>query len=50
MQFILETIGLKKMKDRINVINLDECADVVTHWIALYNSNIEIIYVDSFGV
>ena len=29
---------------------LDEYADVRTHWIALYNSNIEIIYFDSFGV
>ena len=31
-------------------INLDEYADVGPHWIALYNSNIEIICFDSFGV
>ena len=32
------------MKNGANVINLDECADVVTHWIFLC------IYFDSFGV
>ena len=32
------------------VINLDEYADVGTHCIALYNSNIEIIYFYIFGV
>ena len=32
------------------VINLDEYADFGTHRIALYNSNIEIIYFDSFVV
>ena len=32
------------------VINLDEYADVGTHWIALYCRNIEITYFDSFGV
>ena len=32
------------------MINLDEYADVGTHWIALYAKNIEIIYFDSFGV
>ena len=26
----------KKMKDGANIINLDEYADVVTHWIALF--------------
>ena len=31
-------------------INLDEYADVGTPWIALYNSNIEIIYFDRCGV
>ena len=40
----------KTIKDGENVINLDESADVGTHWIALYNSNIEIICFDSFGV
>ena len=40
----------KKIKDRAYVINLNEYADVGTHWIALYVLNIEIIYFDSFGV
>ena len=33
-----------------NVINLDEYADVSTHWIALYVKNNEVTYFDSFGV
>ena len=41
---------LKTIKDGAYVINLDEYADVGTHWVALYNSDIEIIYLDSFGV
>ena len=40
----------KKVKDEPYVINLDEYADVGTHWIALYVSNNEIIYFGSFGV
>ena len=40
----------KKIKDGTYIINLDECADVGTHWIALYVVNIEIIYFGSFGV
>ena len=32
------------------VINLDEYADVGTQWIALYVSNNEITYFNSFGV
>ena len=32
------------------VINLDEYADVGTHWIALYIKNNEIIYFDGFRV
>ena len=31
------------------VINLDEYADLGTHWIALYVKNNEVIYFDSFG-
>ena len=34
----------KRIKDGAEVINLDEYADVGTHWIALHNPNIEIIY------
>ena len=32
------------------VLNLDEYAEVGTHWIALFCSKIEIVYFDSFGV
>ena len=50
MEFILEIICLKKIKDGAYLINLDEYVEVGTHWIALYVSNNEIIYFDSFGV
>ena len=50
IKFILEIICLNKLKDSEYVINLDEYADVGTHWIALYIKNIEIIYFDSFKV
>ena len=40
----------KKMKDGGYVINLDEHADVGTHWVALFCKRIEIVYFDSFGV
>ena len=40
----------KKIKDVAYVINLDEYADVGTHWIALFCNRNEIVYFDSFGV
>ena len=40
----------KKIKDGGYVINLDEYADVGTHWIALFCKRSEIVYFDSFGV
>ena len=40
----------KTINDGAYVINLDEYADVGTHWIALYVKDIEMIYSDSFGV
>ena len=40
----------KKIKDGAYVINLDEYADVCTHWIALFCNRSEIVYFDSFGV
>ena len=40
----------KKIKDGVNVINLDEHADTATHWIALFCKNNEIVYFDSIGV
>ena len=36
MAFIHVIVCLKKIKDGAYVINLDEYADVGTHWIALY--------------
>ena len=48
--FILEIIFLKKIKDGAYVINLDEYANVGTHWIALFCKRSEIVYFDSFGV
>ena len=50
MAFILEPICLKTIKDGAYVINLDEYADVGTHWIALFCNRNEIVYFDSFGV
>ena len=40
----------KKIKDGAYVINLDEYADVGTHWIALFCKRSEIAYFDRFGV
>ena len=39
-----------KIKDGAYVINLDEYADVGTHWIALFCNRNEIVYFYSFGV
>ena len=46
----LNTIPLKKIKDGAYIINLDEYANVGTHWIALFCKKNEIVYFDSFGV
>ena len=40
----------KTIKDGAYVINLDEYADVGTHWIALFCNRSEIVYFNSFGV
>ena len=40
----------KTIKNGAYIINLDEYADIGTHWIALYVKNNEVIYFDSFGV
>ena len=40
----------KKIKDGAYVINIEEYANIGTHWIALYVKNNEVIYFDSFGV
>ena len=40
----------KTIKYGAYVINLDEYADVGTHWITLLCNRNEIVYFDSFGV
>ena len=40
----------KIIKDGAYVINLNEYADVGTHWIALFCNKNTVIYFDSFGV
>ena len=40
----------KTIKNEAYVINIDEYADVGTHWIACNVKNNEFIYLDSFGV
>ena len=40
---------IEKTKDGAYIINLDEYANVSTHWIAFCKQN-EIVYFDSFGV
>ena len=50
MAFFQELNYLKKIKDGAYVINLDEYADVGTHWIALFCNGNEVVYFESFGV
>ena len=50
MAFFVEIIYLKKIKDGVYIINLDEYANVGTHCIALFCKKNKIIYFDSFGV
>ena len=42
--------NLPKIKDGAYGINLDEYSDIRTHWIALYASDNNVTYFDSFGV
>ena len=46
----LNTILLKKIKDGACIINLEEYADVGTHWIALFFLKNEIASFDNFCV
>ena len=39
-----------KIKDDAYVINLDECHDIETYWVALFVNNKSATYFDSFGV
>ena len=50
IEFILEIICLKNIKDGAYLIYLDEYTDAGTHWIALYALSNYITYFDSFGV
>ena len=49
MEFILEIICLKKIKNMACLINLDEYPDVGIHWMALNASN-NVVYFKSFVV
>ena len=40
----------KIIKNRAYVINLDESADIGTHWVALFVNKKTVAYLDSFGV
>ena len=40
----------KEIKDEEYVINLDEYAEVGTHWIALFLAEVKFFFFDSFGV
>ena len=42
--------NLLKIRDGVDVINLDEYSDTGTHWIALYAQNNDATYFGSFGV
>ena len=42
--------NLPKLEDRAYVINLDECSNIGTHWMALCVQNNDVTYFDSFGV
>ena len=48
--FSKNNLTKKKIKDGANIINLDEYANVGTHWIVLFCKKKEIVYFDSFGV
>ena len=39
-----------KIKDGTYLINLDECFDIETYWVALYALNNNVTYFDSFRV
>ena len=42
--------NLPKVKDGAYVINLAECSDIGTHWVALCVHNSDVTYFGSFGV
>ena len=50
MESFQEIICLKKIKNGAYVTNLNEYADVGTHWIALFCNRSGIVFFDSFGI
>ena len=48
--FCRNNLPQTKIKDGAYIINLDEYANVCTHWIALFCKKNEIVYFKSFGV
>ena len=42
--------SMPKIKDRTYIINLDDCSDIGTYWIALYALNDNVTYFKSFRV
>ena len=42
--------NLQKIKDEVYIINLDEDSDTGSYWVALYVSNNNVTYFDSFGI
>ena len=42
--------NVPKIKGGAYIINLDECSDIRTHWVALYVHDDNVTYFDSFGV
>ena len=50
MVFVLEIIYQKIIKKGAYVINLDEYANIGTHWIASFVKRKYTVYFDSFGV
>ena len=50
MVFFSRNNLFKKLRDGAYIINLDEYANVGTHWIALFCKKNEIVYFNSFGV
>ena len=46
----IEYNSIKNIKDGAYIINIDEYANVGTHWIALFCKKNEIVYLNRFGV
>ena len=47
---VYSRVNLSTIKDGAYITNLDEYSDIGTHWFALYVSNNDVTYFDSFGV